>query len=130
MKAILSIHQDISPLYIKHKKRAKPGNLLLRQFREILVEEISNSQCTISSLASRLYLSERQLYRRIKELTGLTPNLYIRQIRMEQAYKLITTQKCNSTKEVAAAVGFRRADYFANLFKKEFGLKPKSCFSK
>ncbi|MFK7907616.1 MAG: helix-turn-helix domain-containing protein [Chitinophagales bacterium] len=91
---------------------------------ELILTNLSNFQLTNSSLAKELSISERQLYRIVKECTGLSPNVYIRQIRLKTAYKFLQSGKYLTVKEVAAVVGFQKNDYFTRLFKSEFGLTP------
>ena len=79
---------------------------------------------TNASLAKSLSISDRQLYRIVKELTGVSPNIYIRQIRLQKAYQLLESGEYLTVKEVVANVGFRKAAYFRSLFKAEFGKTP------
>ncbi len=96
----------------------------LKRVNQLILDNLFDSQLTNSFLAEELSISERQLYRMVKELTGLSPNIYIRQIRLEEAYQLLQSGKYYTVKEVVAKVGFQKADYFTRLFKSEFGLTP------
>ncbi len=96
----------------------------LKRVNQLILDNLSRFQLTNSSLAKELSISDRQLYRIVKECTGLSPNLYIRQIRLKEAYQLLQSGKYLTVKEVAAKVGFQKSDYFTRLFKSEFGLTP------
>jgi transcriptional regulator GlxA family with amidase domain len=80
-------------------------------------------QFGVSRLAEDLGLSERQLYRRVKEIVGLTPVGYIRMMRLERAAHLLR-QDAGRVSEVAYAVGFRSAKHFSRLFRQTFGHPP------
>jgi transcriptional regulator GlxA family with amidase domain len=75
-------------------------------------------------LAERLALGERTLYRHTKELTGLTPAAYLRELRLQHARCLLEQQVCLSVAEVAYQSGFNDPSYFGQVFQKRFGKKP------
>ncbi|WP_255486915.1 helix-turn-helix domain-containing protein [Mucilaginibacter sp. SP1R1] len=77
---------------------------------------------TISLLSSEMAMSERQLYRRIKNIVGITPNKYIRIIRLQMAREAIGTGKYRTVAEVSYAVGFETPTYFSKLFKEIYCL--------
>lgn len=101
-----------------------PKKWWITRINQLILENLSDFYWTNTTLAAELSISERQLYRIVKELTGMSPNLYIRQIRLKAAYKFLQSGRYLTVKEVAAAVGFQKADYFTRLFKSEFGLTP------
>jgi AraC-like DNA-binding protein len=78
-------------------------------------------------LAYELATSRRNLFRKIEKLTNLTPNAYIRSIRLLKAKELLEKGTYATVNELASAVGFRDSYYFSNLYKEEFGVKPKEC---
>ena len=59
----------------------------------------------------------------MKELTGLPVSEFIRNIRLEQAVRLLKEQKVNVT-QVAYAVGFNNQTHFSTVFKKHYGMTP------
>lgn len=77
----------------------------------------------VADLASALQMSPRQLRRRIRIDTGLSPVRFIRQIRLERARSLIE-DGCQSVCEAAQAVNISSLSYFARCFREEFGLNP------
>jgi len=79
-------------------------------------------------LATQLHLSESQLYRKLKAISGKSTAVFIRSIRLQKGKELIqTTGKTIS--EVAYDVGFNDPSYFSRAFKEEFGHSP-SAISK
>ena len=96
---------------------------LLRLERTVL-EQLESSILSIPWLAQEMMVSERQLFRKIDTYTGLTPNNYIRKVRLWNAKRLLEDYACTNVCEVASRVGIRDPYYFSKLFAKEFGKMP------
>ena len=69
-------------------------------------------------------MSRSLLYKKVKSLTGLTPNNYISQVRYNKAKFYLESNKYSTVKEVAYSVGFKDEKYFSRNFKKYFGKYP------
>jgi AraC-like DNA-binding protein len=95
----------------------------LEQLRQIVQSQMSDSEFTVETLASKMGLSRVQLYRKTKLLTGRTPVDIIRQSRLHRAKALLSSSH-KSISEVAYEVGFSAPSYFAKCFKDEFGISP------
>lgn len=98
----------------------------LAEIETILKKEVSNSQYTFDQLANQLFISRSQLQRRLKKITGLTPNKYFREIRLQMARELLEAGQVRTIKEVSYAVGFETTKYFSKIYEERFGRKPKS----
>lgn len=96
----------------------------LEKAEGICKSNISNNNFSIPDLADKLALSERQLHRRIIELTGLTPNKYIREIKLQHAREMLEIGRYKTVAEVAFHVSFEKPEYFSKLFSERFGVKP------
>jgi len=96
----------------------------LEKAESICKSNISNTMFGIPDLADHLAVSERQLHRRINELTGLTPNKYIREIKLQHARELLEVGRFKTVAEVAYHVAFEKPEYFSKLFAERFGVKP------
>lgn len=83
-----------------------------------------NPEFKLPDLADQIHLSERHLRRKIQELTGLTANDYLREIRLQQARQMLEQHSSHTVAEVSYAVGFTSPSYFAKLYAKRFGRKP------
>lgn len=101
-----------------------PDEQELFDIQKAVEEQINNTAFNITRLASDLHTSERQLYRKVQRLTGMTPNEYINSIRLNYARKLFTSDKSITVDEVAHKVGFKSRSYFSKLFKKTYGIAP------
>src|SRR5690606_7728252 len=87
----------------------------IEQIRTCIERDMGDSQFSVEALAGEVGLSPRQLHRRLKELTGLTPGGYIRMMRLQRAEQMLR-QQAGHVAEVAYAVGFNDAKYFSRLF--------------
>jgi AraC-like DNA-binding protein len=74
-------------------------------------------------LGKRLGLSRTQLYRKIKDLTGFSTSIFIRQVRLKKAAELLESTGM-SVGEVSAAVGFNEPSYFSSSFQELFHTSP------
>lgn len=102
----------------------------LEKAEGVCKSNISNNNFSVPDLADQLALSERQLHRRINELTGLTPNKYIREIKLQYARELLEIGRYKTVAEVAYHVAFEKPEYFSKLFSDRFGVKPTSLLRK
>jgi AraC-like DNA-binding protein len=82
-----------------------------------------DEEFSIDTLAEQLNLSRSSFYRKIKALTGMTPTDYLKNARMNEAARLLTSGLRSS--EVAERVGFTSSSYFAKCFRAQFGCLPK-----
>ena len=85
---------------------------------------LSNPQFTIEELGADVGLSRVHLYRRMKELTNQGPQDFIRNMRLREAARLLEQEPSISVLEIAAAVGFKRANNFSAAFKDLYGISP------
>ena len=104
----------------------KNNSLLLKQLEDLLHQHISDPDFEITDFCEQLAISRAQLHRIISKETGLSTSLYIRQLRLEQAKKLLTTTDL-LVYEVAEKVGFRNVAYFSTSFLETFGFSPKDA---
>jgi len=88
------------------------------------VEDNIDTEITGDILGAELGLSKSNLYKKLKDLTGFSVNIYVRNIRLNVAAKLLTNGKY-SISEVAYAIGFNNPKYFSTCFHKLFGKTPR-----
>jgi CheY-like chemotaxis protein/AraC-like DNA-binding protein/two-component sensor histidine kinase len=97
---------------------------LLADITKIIEDRVSDSDLNVNSLSEISGISTKQIYRKIKQLTGLTPVDYIRSIRMKKAAMLLAQQKF-SVAEVMYLVGFSNYSYFSKCFQAKYDKTPK-----
>ncbi len=95
----------------------------LNKLHQVIETHIDNSDYDVTRLASEMNMSSITLYRKIKALTGLSVNPFIRTIRLKKAATLLGT-KTMSVPEVALNVGFNDVKYFRKCFHKQFNMNP------
>jgi len=98
--------------------------VLLQSLQELTPAILSNPDYTPQLLAAALHLSERTVYRRLKELTGLTPAGWLREVRLDRARQLLEAGTLPTVAEVAYEAGFPNPSHFTQLYSKRFGKKP------
>ena len=95
----------------------------LRSLNDIVEEKLSDADLDVGALSEALGMSRSQLNRKLKSVTGRSPNDYIRTYRLERGRLLL--QKGDLTvSEVAYDVGFSSPAYFSKCFKDAFGTAP------
>lgn len=102
----------------------KRSNQWLREVDAYIEAHIGDSNLSVGQIAAAVYSSERQFYRRIRQLTGLTPNEYVKRKRMSRAREIIQTGMPASVSALALSVGYNRTDYFSRLYQKQYGQRP------
>ncbi|OJW72405.1 MAG: hypothetical protein BGO59_14815 [Spirosoma sp. 48-14] len=92
--------------------------------QQLIRNNLTNPALTIHFLAETSSLSERQLYRRIRELTGLSPNQFIQEVRLQVAQELIKSQPKSMIKSIGYQVGYQNTSYFIRIYRERFGINP------
>lgn len=79
-----------------------------------------------AGLAREMCLSESQLNRKLKAMTGHTICSFVMWMRLDRAKHMLSNgnAKGTSVKEVAYTCGFNSLPYFTRSFKSEFGVTP------
>ena len=97
--------------------------LLMERIMKSVNKNLSNSDFNVDMLTQEVGISRAQLHRKMKEMTGISTSEFIRNIRLEQAARLLREQKVNVT-QVAYTVGFSNLAHFSTIFRKHFGISP------
>ena len=116
----------------KHKIFMESMNKNDQQFFErfhALIDENMKGTLDMNYLTGKLNMSISSMYRKIKALTGIGTNEYIRHYKMHYAEKLLLENKYTIS-EIAYEVGFSSLPYFRKCFKDEFGVNPSDYLKK
>lgn len=92
---------------------------------QLIEQNLDNPDLNISMLCKELALSRTLLYNKITQLTGNSPNEFIRIIRLKNAANLLISGKYTVT-EVASMVGIDNQKYFSRIFKDYYKVSPKN----
>lgn len=102
--------------------------MAIQKITKVIEDNIQDPNLTISTLSAKTGLTEKQLYRKIKQATGQSAVEYVRSLRLKKAALLL--QKGTYTiSEVMYNVGFLSMSYFSRTFSEMFGQTP-SAFMK
>ena len=113
----------LEPVKNKDSKISEKEIEFINNLKQFILDNISEPDLNIDMLVKRFAISRSQLNRKIKAVTGMTPNNYIKTLRLKKAYELLK-DKNSRVSEVAYTVGFSDPNYFTICFKKEFGENP------
>ncbi len=118
-------HSDFVGIGEKPTEISKPTEqpVFLEAINEKIEENLSNEDFRGSDLARLLCCCEMQLYRKIKQLSNLSPANYIRRYRLRRSLGSLQVTDIPIS-QICFNVGFRSLEYFSRSFKKEFGVCP------
>lgn len=86
-------------------------------------EHLDNTDLKVDDLAHSLNIGRSALYARIKRIADMTPNDFIRHVRMQRAEDLVAESRLPMA-QIAYKVGFADPKYFGKCFKKHTGMSP------
>jgi len=106
---------DVATLYQDEIDRKTMTKVL-----ELIELNMSNSDYSVEQLSSDMCMSRVTLYRKIKALTGQSPQTFIRMCRLKRAEQLLRSTEL-SMAEISEMAGFVTASNFSRLFRNQFG---------
>lgn len=113
-----------SPLaHIKTMAYSRADEQFLEKLNGTIYANIENKDLHVDLLAERMNMSRATLYRKIKEVTDLTPNELINLARLKRAAELLA-EADYKIYEVAELVGFSSQTQFGRNFQKQFHISP------
>lgn len=114
-KELIATPKEVKALSVDEK--------FLADAMKVIERNMDNENFSISDFADQMHLSSSMLYRRIKAMTGASPNEFVRDIRMKRAAQLLETN-AYTVSEISYKVGFIDMHYFSTSFKKAYGMTP------
>lgn len=97
---------------------------LMERVVSLINSNMQSEEFNVTKLCDLIGMDQKQLYRKLKLLTGETPVSFIRKRRLQRAAALLKQDRF-TVSEVMYQVGFSSASYFTKCFIKEFGTSPK-----
>ena len=97
--------------------------LFVKRLDAVIFSRIGEQDLSVDKVAGLLRMGRTVFYKKVRGVTGYTPNDYIRVIRMRRASELLKEGEMNVS-EIAYAVGFDNPYYFSKCFKAQFGVPP------
>ncbi|MBV6441592.1 MAG: Sensor histidine kinase RcsC [Saprospiraceae bacterium] len=100
-----------------------PEDVFLQKIRTVVEDNLSDPDFEMPRLERALAMSRSQIYRKVKALTGKSPSLFIRSIRLHHGRRLLQTTNL-TVSEIAYEVGYAALNNFSDAFLEEFGERP------
>lgn len=127
---LINSRNTLKELYAK-KIFLGTGNFEIKTFEEeflfklmkLVEDNISNSDFNNDELANLMFMSRSTFYRKLKAVTGMSGNEFIRVARLNYAAKLLESGNYAVT-EAAMEAGFNDIKYFRKRFHDQFGVTP------
>ena len=130
LKLKLSIQQVVTN-YPFPKSRDMMLSRKDKEFIEKLQSEIEKHMqepdFSIDSIAGTMFMSRSSFYRKIKSISDMAPNDYLKMVRLNRAAELL--MQGENIADVCDKVSFSSSSYFAKCFKAKFGVLPKDYVS-
>ena len=120
----LRIEAITQPSFPTDDNRKSSDEELMEKITKTIEENMEQENFTVTELSNMVGVEAKQLYRKVKQLTGMTPINYMRKLRMKKAALLLAQQKF-TVSEVMYLVGYTSASHFAKCFSAEYGKTPK-----
>ena len=130
LQKLVALRRQLQEKYgqmpILQKKKTATTNLedaFLQKLLTVIEKRINDTNLGVKDLCHAARLSSVQVNRKLKALTGKTPSLFIRLIRLQKGKEMLQTTDL-TVSEVAYSVGFTDPNYFSRAFSEEFGHAP------
>ena len=101
----------------------------MEKLNQLIEENMTTIDIDIAFMTDKMAMSHSSFYRKVKALTGVSANEYIRKVKLQRAMQLLKNGESNVT-EVSMLTGFNNVGYFRKCFKKEFGVSPSDVLKK
>ena len=103
---------------------SEPDRVWLENVEQYVHKNYASDILSVTMLAQAFHMSDPTLLRQLKRLTGLTPNQFIQEVRLNEARYLLENRHYDSIAQVAIKVGFADTRSFSRSFKQRFGKLP------
>jgi ligand-binding sensor domain-containing protein/signal transduction histidine kinase/CheY-like chemotaxis protein/AraC-like DNA-binding protein len=132
VRNLLMSRQIMRQKFLQHI-HLQPKDLTFNAIDEVFMQKllsyidqhIADEDFGVSELASMIGMSKPVLYKKIRQLTNLSVNDFVKSIRLKKAMELFKQNRF-TIYEVAYQVGFNDPKYFSREFKKQFGKSPRA----
>jgi len=100
-----------------------------KQFLEEIVKQVeanmSQPEFSVLSMVDSMKIGRTTFYKKIKSITGMSANDFVKDIRLKHAAKLLKTTAM-TVSEVSYEVGFQKPSYFSKIYREKYGKSPSS----
>ncbi|MDH3268751.1 MAG: helix-turn-helix domain-containing protein, partial [Ignavibacteria bacterium] len=122
------LQQKFSSGAIVQKLKDKPtlnplDEKFINKVMNVIEAHLSEEEFSIEEISEEVGMSRTQIYRKLKALTGNSPSVFLRTVRLNKAKDMIQSKEF-SISEISYKVGFSSPAYFSRCFKDKFGYPP------
>ena len=96
---------------------------MMTRLMAFIEERISDEELRIEDMADAVGMGRTVFYEKIRQLVGVSPSDFLRQVRMQRAQQLLAKSSMTIS-EIAYNIGFTDPKYFTKCFKKQTGVTP------
>ncbi len=118
-----SYRQRLMRLEPQKTEEPVPGDAFLAKLLDVMDKQMDNNTLTVDELVEEMNMGRTVFFNKLKNLTGLSPVEFIREMRIKRAAQLLEDRKYNIT-EVTYMVGMNDSRYFSKCFKNTYGVTP------
>ncbi|KJD35997.1 hypothetical protein PW52_05095 [Tamlana sedimentorum] len=103
---------------------SKKDEAFIANIIEVIETNLSDSTFGVEELSKEVGISTSHFYRKLKQLTGQVPNVYLRNYRLQRAAELLISNEGFNVAQVMYQIGIESNSYFSTSFKKLHGVSP------
>lgn len=126
LRELFASSPALSPVEIAVSKK---DQAYIERLNSEIEKHLLDVNFSIDTLSDFMNMSRSNFYRKIKSISGMSPNDYLKTIRLKKAAELLLSQDYRIN-EVYEQAGFSSSSYFAKCFKEQFGMLPREFVTK
>jgi ligand-binding sensor domain-containing protein/signal transduction histidine kinase/DNA-binding response OmpR family regulator len=127
-KQIMNYYASSPLSHIKSMAHNKTDENFLKKLDEEIIKNIADQNLSVESLSEIMNMSRSTLYRKIKDISNMSPNELINLVRLKKAAELLLN-KDYKMYEIAEIVGYKSQTSFGRNFHKHFKMSPSDYIS-
>jgi len=106
----------------RNEELSKSDQYWLNNFEMVVRKFTGKIDLNLEFISDQLAISERQLYRKVEGILGITPNKLVRIVRLQLAWEAIASGKYQTITEIANISGYNSRAHFSRIFKEVYGI--------
>lgn len=104
------------------------SDLLVQKTIGFIQQHIADTDLKAADVARAVTMSDKQLNRKLKKVTGMTTSEFIREVRLQKAREILEDKSKETIAEVMYEIGFLHQTNFSKRYYERFGKKPSDYF--
>ncbi len=117
------LFKQIKQLYPRDIATNQSDAKFIRRVIDLVEENMADWDFDLETMARKLGVSRRQLFRKLCAAAGCSPNTFIRTMRLRRAAQLLLESQM-TVSEITYAVGFSDLKHFRTIFREYYGVAP------